>query len=104
MRTFDIVDGAPTIKVLLAVLCGSKRASSDNFIHHRAMKAFVLAKGLRMADARVTALDTKADHPQIKLRVGIVATAAPGAPVVGQDTLGKAIATKGCGQVLLDRF
>src|SRR4030065_579877 len=99
MRTFEIVDSAPTIKVLLAVLGGGKRAPSKKFIHHRAMKAFVLAESLRMADARVTASDTKTDHPQIKLRVGVVAAAAPGSPVVGQDPLGKTIAAKGCGQV-----
>lgn len=104
MRAFNIVDGAPPIKVVLAVLGGGKRASRDEFIHHCAMKAFVLAEGLRMADARVTALNPETDHPQIKLRVGIVATAAPGSPVVGQETLGKAIAAKGGGQMLLDRF
>jgi hypothetical protein len=92
------------IKGVLAVVCGLKGACGNHLSFQCAMEAFILSKSLWMTDAGVTKPDAKTDHPHTEFGVGIVATTAPRAAVVGQHTLRETITPKRGDQMLLDGF
>jgi hypothetical protein len=104
VRPLSVVDHAPVIEGALGSGEIGKGRSGQRFGFEAAMEAFVLAHGLRMIGPRVADLDILFDQPDAERGEWAARSIAPGRAVVGDHSVGQAIAPKGADQLLSDRL
>ena len=103
MGAVQVIEGAPAVKVLLAVRQIEKEALVEQFRFEGAMKAFVFAQRLGMRGPGMADRNAEADAPDGQGREGAAGPIAPGGAVIHQQAGGQAIPPEGGDQVRLDR-
>ncbi len=98
MGSNQIVAVAEAIELALAVVEGDEVEMAQDFELEGAMKAFVLALGLRMLGANMGDPDPEPNQPQPQRGEGMLAVGTPRRAVVHQHLGGQAVAAEGGGQ------
>jgi hypothetical protein len=101
MGTFAVVRRTPSVEVPLAVDEVSERSALDEFCLQSSVEAFVLPRGLWVADTSVADVNAESDQPHRQCGVPIALSGSPRLPVVHQHPQGKSVVTEDRRQVLL---
>ena len=102
MGAGQVIEGAPAVKVLLAVRQIEKEALVAPFRFEGTMKAVVFAQRLGMRGPGMAERNAEADAPDGQGREGVAGPIAPGGAVIHQQAGGQAIAPEGGDQVRRD--